>query len=60
MSIHKDMHGDSLVISKGRDGVVWIECNEEDSSVTELCFCQEVIEKIIIDLQEQLKEKGDE
>ena len=59
MSIHKDIHGDSLVVSKGRGDVVWIECNEGDSSVTELCFRQEVIEKIIIDLQDQLKEKGE-
>ena len=59
MSIHKDIHGDTLVISKSKLGSVWIECNEDDASVTELCFRPEVVKKIIEDLQDQLKEKGE-
>ena len=60
MSVHKDIHGDDMTILKSSYGNIWITCNEQDASVTELCFSKSTVEKIIEDLQNQLEEQGHE
>ena len=55
--LHKDAHGDDMVISKDKTGRVWVVCNEYDNSVTELCFSKSTVKEIIEDLQEQIKEE---
>ncbi len=57
MSEFRDIHGDCMEISKSSN-LIWITCSEDDASVTELAFNQEVIKEVISELRKQLKEKG--
>ena len=56
MIIHEDLEGDDLYITVSSTGNIWITCNENDASITELYFNKSSIKRIIEDLQEKLKE----